>query len=377
MRHYLGRVKILLRSKGNLFWTFVFPLCLGLFFHMGFGNLTSRPTFASVDVFIASDKTDLELVANMKAAEYAPGEPLFIVNEEYNLEELETLLQEEKLTGYIFSEEGKINYRINENGLSQTITKSFLDEYLQATSFFLEIETLDPDKQAEILADMGKDNVFLQEISVSNNPVTNAFVIYFYALIAMSCMFGSYWGIGLIFDLEADNSPLATRVSVAPTSKMKLIILYFLAALTIHFAGNIVLITYLKFILGVEFSRSIFLIMLATLFGTIAGIAMGAMFSALIRGNYGKKEGIMTVLSLLLSALSGLMSVDVKYFVDKNIPFLSYLNPASLVTDSFYSLYYFSDLTRYFRSLGILAILSILMILATYLKIRRTRYDSV
>ena len=227
------------------------------------------------------------------------------------------------------------------------------------------------------MADMNNNNVYYEEIQNNNNPDTNAFIIYFYALIAMTCMFGSYWGTSLVHEIQANNSPLAARISVSPTHKMKMIIIHFLAALLIQYVGNLVLIAFLKYVLGVQFSKSILLVLLATLVGSIAGISMGVMLSALIRASYSLKYGIMTLISLALSALSGLMIVNVKYIVAKYVPFLSYINPASLLTDTFYSLYYFSDLNRYFLSLGILSGLSVIMIIVAYLSLRGTRYDSI
>ncbi|HEY8395855.1 MAG TPA: ABC transporter permease [Bacilli bacterium] len=377
MRLFSIRLKVLLRSKANIFWTFFYPLLLGLFFYMGFGNLSSRSSLDTVPAYIASDKGDLYLKEAMVNAEYRDGKKLFQVNAERTKEELETALREEKLSGYIYSENGKIYFRIRKNGIQETITKIFLDEYLQAQSFYLEIQTLDPAVKEQVLEDFQKNNQYLEEISSGTNPDYNAFTIYFYALIAMTCMFGSFWGVGLANDLQADNSYHALRTAITPASKLKLIFIYFLAALAVQFSGNLVLIFYLKYILKVEFAHNLFLIILTTFLGTLAGIAMGTFLSGIIQGSEGKKDGIMVTVSLLASALSGLMIVDVKYWVETYLPPLKFINPAGLVTDSFYSLYYFSDLKRYFTDIICLFVLSVLLVFGTYLKMRRTRYDSV
>ncbi|NLD26171.1 MAG: ABC transporter permease, partial [Acholeplasmataceae bacterium] len=336
MRLFLARLKYLLRQRENVFWTFVFPLCLAIFFYMGFGKLSTKSSFTTIQAFVASDKTDANLLSVMESIPIDDEQMLFNINSQYTAEELEASLQEGTIQAYIYIEGVKIIYRLRDNGLNQTVTKSFLDQYIQTRALYVQVQTLDPSKIAEVMADMNNNNVYYEEIQNNNNPDTNAFIIYFYALIAMTCMFGSYWGTSLVHEIQANNSPLAARISVSPTHKMKMIIIHFLAALLIQYVGNLVLIAFLKYVLGVQFSKSILLVLLATLVGSIAGISMGVMLSALIRASYSLKYGIMTLISLALSALSGLMIVNVKYIVAKYVPFLSYINPASLLTDTFY-----------------------------------------
>jgi ABC-2 type transport system permease protein len=377
MRLFLSRLKYLLRQRENVFWALIFPLCLAIFFYMGFGNLSMTSSFSSIPTYIASDQSDSMLVETMASVPIEGEKMLFNIKDNYTILELEAFFQEGKIEAYIHVQGEKIIYRVRSNGLNQTITKSFLDQYVQVRSLIVQVQTLDPGKLQGVLADMQNSNVYYKEIQNSNNRNTDYFVIYFYALIAMTCMFGSYWGVNLVNEIQADNSYLAARISVSPVHKMKLIIIHFLAALLIHYLGTLVLIAFLKFVLGIEFSKSIFLVMLTSFIGSIAGISMGAMLSALIRTSYSKKVGIMTLISLTLSALSGLMVVEVKYIVTKFVPFLGYINPANLLTESFYCLYYFSDLNRYFLNLGVLSGLSLLMIFIAYLRLRGTRYDSI
>ena len=44
--------------------------------------------------------------------------------------------------------------------------------------------------------------------------------------------------------------------------------------------------------------------------------------------------------------LAGTMSQDVKYIILKNAPALLYVNPANLLTDAFFSLYYYDTYTK-------------------------------
>jgi len=377
MRIYFTRLKCLIRDKGNLFWVIIFPLCLGTFFYLGFGRFTMDSFIDTIDTYVASDYYSDLLVSQMQEVKINTDKPLFNVNVDKTKAELEQLLQDKKIKGYIYVENNEITYRVNGSGLDQTVTKGFLDQYLQISELIVKVSTTNPEKINDVINDLAKQRSYVKEILSGSNPKANRLNVYFYALIAMACLYGSFWGIGLVRDIEADNSPLAARVNITPTHKFKLIVTYFLAALTLHFSGNMMLVLYLKYLLQIEFSNNLLLIILTSFVGTIGGITFGAFMSILVKGAPEKKEGIVNIICLFLSFLSGLMFLDVKYFIDRNIPFFSYVNPTSLLTDSLYSLYYYNSLSRYFLRLSILAVLSLIFISGTYFKMRGNRYDSV
>ena len=52
--------------------------------------------------------------------------------------------------------------------------------------------------------------------------------------------------------------------------------------------------------------------------------------------------------------LAGMMGVTMKYVIDKNVPIINKLNPANMITDGFYSLYYYDTLDRYIFDLKLL-----------------------
>jgi ABC-2 type transport system permease protein len=97
----------------------------------------------------------------------------------------------------------------------------------------------------------------------------------------------------------------------------------------------------------------------------------------LVKKNEGLKIAILIAVSNIGSFLAGMMYVNMKYIIAKNLPLLSYLNPATLITDGFYSLYYYNTHQRFFVNISILAVLSIIFSLITYFIIRRQRYASL
>ena len=75
--------------------------------------------------------------------------------------------------------------------------------------------------------------------------------------------------------------------------------------------------------------------------------------------------------------LSGMMGITMKYLVDKNIPLLNRLNPANMITDGLYALYYYDTPDRYFFNVISLLAFAFVMILFAVFGLRRQKYDSI
>ena len=87
--------------------------------------------------------------------------------------------------------------------------------------------------------------------------------------------------------------------------------------------------------------------------------------------------GILVGFTMTMSFLSGMMYDKMKYIVDTKVPLLGYINPVNLIADSFYSLYFYDTLTKYFINIGILCVLSLIFSGITYLVLRGQKYASL
>ncbi|MCK9492802.1 MAG: ABC transporter permease [Acholeplasmataceae bacterium] len=382
MHIFTTRLKVLLKTKANIFWAFIFPLLLGTFFQISFGGLSYDSPPQVIDLYVASESLDDSLFTNeflklLEEIEITENENLFIINISFKEDQLINKLDDKTIEGYILIDGNneKINYHIYQNGINQTIVKSIFDQYLQYYQI-IKANSSDPVKLNQILNDLNLQLNLIIDEQINTYSAGNSMVIYFYALIAMVCMYSALWGFNLIKDIQADQSDLAFRVSVAPTKKSKLILIYLLAAFIISFSGNMILLLYLKFILGVDLGNFL-LVILVVLLGTIAGMSFGGFIGVAFKGNPDVKEGIMSGVILLLSAMSGLMNQYVKFFINSKVPILGYINPANLITDALYSLYYYSDLSKYYFNILLLSIFSVIMITIVVLKVRREKYDSI
>jgi ABC-2 type transport system permease protein len=80
---------------------------------------------------------------------------------------------------------------------------------------------------------------------------------------------------------------------------------------------------------------------------------------------------------MFFSFLSGMMGITMKYVIDKNIPIINKINPAAMITDGFYSLYYYDTLNRYFFNVISLVVFSSVLLGISSIVLRRQKYDAI
>ena len=91
----------------------------------------------------------------------------------------------------------------------------------------------------------------------------------------------------------------------------------------------------------------------------------------------GGKVAVLLAISMTCSFLAGLMNADMKYLVERSFPVMNRINPAAVITDAFYCINVYDDPVRFDRSLITLAVMCVILTMASFLLIRRERYDSI
>ena len=111
--------------------------------------------------------------------------------------------------------------------------------------------------------------------------------------------------------------------------------------------------------------------------GSLAGLAIGIFVACIFKTSDNLKTGIIISFTMFGCFLSGMMGVTMKYMIDKNFPIINKLNPASMITDGFYALYYYDTLDRYFFDLASLFVFSLVLIIVSIFSLRRQQYDNI
>lgn len=366
--------KTLIRNRMVIFWTLVFPLCLATFFNLAFSNLTASEKFETVDVALVEKQENLHFKETLKSLEN--NDEKLIDLQETSLQKAQQLLREEKIKGYYLVDED-IELIVNDIGIGETILESIVNEYNSTISTIRNIATLNPQVlQTNILdsANLSKDNFETQDIG-GNVDLT---VIYFYTLIGMNCLNASFCGLRTTSQIEANLSRQGTRINVSPITKIITVLSGIISAFIIQFVIMLVLMAYLIYGLGVDFGSQTGYILLLIAIGCFTGVGLGNFVGNVLKSK--TEDGKMTFLSsfsLVLSFFSGMMIIDIKYWMQSNLPVLTYINPVSLITDGLYALYYYDNLNRYTTNMICLFGIGVLLILGSLFFTRRKQYDSI
>jgi len=359
-----------------LFWTFLFPLILATFFSMAFANLNENDTFSTIPIAVVTNdayQADSTLRQVLDATE--DGQTALFRIERTDEAGAQSLLRQQAIAGYLVPGD-PLTVVVSGSGIRQTILKVFADDYLQTRSAMEHILATDGRLLETLLAAAGQRVDLIADKPIGNAKADQV-LTYYYALIAMACLYGGFWGLKEVIAIQPNLSSQAARLSVAPVPKLRIFAGSLLAALTIQIASMLLLLGFLRLVLGIPFGNRTGLILLATLTGSLLGVSVGGFIGAISRLSEGIKNAILIGFSMICSFLSGLMIVDIKYITVKAFPPISYLNPANLISDAFYALYYYDSPQRSLTNIGLQVALSALLFSVIVLVVRRQRYASL
>lgn len=378
-RHiFLNRLKCLLRDKQLIFWNLAFPILMATLFFMAFSNMSGQEAFRAIDVAVVDDAHYNQATWFKAAMEHVSQDgdgKLFNITLS-SAEGADELLKDGKIAGYIYLDP-EPHLVVKNSGLKQTVIKAFLDSYKSDESAITGIFEANPHAAIDdVVNDFATYKEYTREVSPSRGKPDNT-VNYFYTLIAMTCMYGCFFGLKEIMGTQGDQSKRAARVNMAPVNKLKVFIYGMAAAFIVQYAMIILVLCFMRFALGIDFGNQYPFIFLLCFVGCAAGMFFGTMVTAWIRGGEGVKVGVLIAVSLAWCFLAGMQYPGIKYMIEKNVPALAYINPATLITDGLYALYYYNTHERFFLNIILLAVLSVLFCMATYFTIRRRKYASL
>lgn len=374
---YSKRVLSTLREKDTLVWTWIFPIMLATLFYFTFTSLDTANQLQVFPVAVVDDggyRGDAAFQAALDAVS-APGDDrLFELTKVSDAAEADRLLESGEVTGYILVE-GEPRMVVKEDGLDQTILKSFLNSYLQSRDTISGLLQDDPSAIGRV-SELFRQDSFTKEISLTQNPATDK-VNYFYALLAMICLYGGFQGLNSVVYLQPNLSPLGARRTMAPVGRLRMVTYDLLGGITVHFACVTVVMAYIRFVLGISFGNRTLPVLLTCLVGSLTGVAFGAMISVSSKLKEAAKVAIVIAVTMVCCFLAGLMTTGINYIIAEKAPVAAWLNPAARITDAFYCLYYYDTLDRYFLNIAVLDAMALCMFLITAFCVRRQRYESI
>ena len=380
-------LKTLFKNKMLIFWTFAFPLILGTFFKMAFSNIENNEKLDIIDIAIIQDESldNNEILKNTFDELSDEENEDRIFNTKYVTEdEAKQLLENGDVIGYMKLEDDEPKLIFLSSGIDQTIFKYVTEEIMQTSDIvknLLEKEikngnfNVNVEEITKKVVDLTKEkNVKLENISNSNLSYT---MIEFYTLIAMTCLYGGMLSLVSINNTLPNMSNKGKRIAISPTKKSTIVLSSLASSYVAQLIGLAILFVYTIIVLKVDYGDNTILVILLAIVGSLSGLTLGTFVGTLFKKNENAKTGILIAFTMLGCYLSGMMGITMKYYVDKNVPILNKINPASMITDGLYSLYYYNTYHRYWFNIISLLAFSTILIGISFISLRRQKYDSI
>lgn len=368
------QLRIFTRDKTALFWTSVFTIGLAILFKVALGdigysykldtmNIGYINQINSVQEFEQFDTTIQKIaVDGIKLFNVVTGDA-------------ENLLNESKVDALIDVSSTNFDVLVKEKGIKQTIITSVINSYQQNSKLISSRLQQDHTTNIEQLID--KLNTEMDIFVTQNNDHFDVSVMYFYTLIGMQCLYSYMWGTMFINQAEANLSTKGQRIQVSSVKKSTYLISGFVASVVLSFLQVVILLAFLILGLKVNFSDQIGQVLILVFVGVTTGVSFGTLIASSNTMSVNVKDGIGIGVTMLWSFLAGMMVVDLKHLIQINAPIINWLNPVALITDSLYGIYYYPTLERYYLSLGMLLLITLVFLTLSIFFTRRKQYDAL
>ena len=361
------------RNKMFLFWLVLFPVILGAFFKIVFGDIYEKEVvFHTVPVAIVKTEEDPvfdEVIDSVTSGE----EPLFAVTE-CSEEHALSLLKEAEISGIIYADD--LSMTVSTGGIEQTIIKSFLEQYKVRMEVITEIAASHPEKLEAVITNLSADIQCNENIPLTKGNM-DTYVQYFYNLIAMVALYGSITGLHISIDNQSNLSHIGARNNCSPVNKLISAFAELCGSCIAQSLCVSLSITYLAFVLQVDFADRLPFVYLSGIISGWVGVSMGFFVGSIGKLAENAKVAVTMAFTMFCCFLSGLMMGDIKADLAASVPWVNKINPAAVISDSFYCLNVYEDFSMYTEKIVTMLILTAVFTLGGFLLTRRRKYASL
>lgn len=337
-------------------------------------NSVDKSTIDSINEF------DLPFIKVLEELKYDEGTKMIEQVEVTSQEEAEKLLSDGDIAGILTVDSLQdIHLLVNGNGVKHSILSTIISEYKLEVGKAIDTINNDHDnleRSDEIMDESTESMEFINAKKMAGEN-KDPFVAYFYNLIAMVAIMGSVASLNLIANSQANQSTTGIRIDCSPTIKVFHELAQLMAVIIIQTVIILFTLTYLIFILKINFGGNITFIYITALLSSLVGDTLGFMVAHFGKLSSDKKEAILMVIILGGGFMSGLMYGDMKMIVEQKAPWFNRINPSSVITDAFYALNVFGIGPRYYRAVMYMLITSSAMLLIGCFLSRRSSYKSL
>ena len=312
------------RQKEFLFWILAFPIILGTFFYVAFNSMYEKESmFNKIPVAIVENTENTAFKEVIK--ELSSGEDAMFDSKFTDSQTALDMLKTNDISG-IINVDSELSLTVSNDGIKQTIIKSFLDQYQIRESIITDTVNNNPQNVQSVIDAMSQEINCNESLSLSNGNM-DTYIQYFYNLIAMAAFFGSISGLYIAINNQGNLSAIAARKCISPTNKLTSITASLLASFVAQVICVSIGITYILFILKVDMGDKIPMVYLSGAVGSLTGVTMGFFIGSFGRLNQNVKMAISMSVTMLSCFLSGLMFGNMKAVIEQNAPIINKINP--------------------------------------------------
>jgi ABC-2 type transport system permease protein len=129
--------------------------------------------------------------------------------------------------------------------------------------------------------------------------------------------------------------------------------------------------------LDIKFEGEMPAMLAAALLGSFIGVSAGLFVGVVSGRNASLRIAVPLAFSMVSSFLGGLMYGGMKQLIEVNVPLINRINPASLISDAFYTLGMYGTGRRFYRDCADMLIMSAVFIVLSAVIFRRRSYASI
>ncbi len=386
----------LLRNKAVIVWALIFPIILSTLFMMMFSELDKRSSYDPVACAVVNDDAfqESEQFRSFVASLSEGNDPLLRVTEVASAQEAEELLVKGEVKGIISMDPslsdgayGKPQLTIGASSTStvdtvdQSILKLVCDGYNRNMYLVQTIAQENPQAfmQAESLesAFAASDAAEITQITFAPPHVSAQF---YYALLGMAALFAANVACIAICAAQPNMTALGARRTVGALSRSKMLAATLAASWMLSFAFLGAAFLYIRYVIGIDFYGREWACAVGLAAASLMTTCLGLLIGAIPKISASSKGGIITGITCFASLFAGLYGdpcMQLAETVARNWPVLANINPAKVITDAFYALYYYDSLAPFVLKVSILLGMAVVFFGLSLIFVRRQRYASL
>lgn len=344
--HVALNVKMSLKDKGSLFWSFIYPILLLTLMAVAFSGLQAgqKPIAVAVDsghpFAGALQQIDILDVQNVGG------------------DEALNLLRDKDVDGIFRAD---CTLLVRGEGMNETILREIGSELKKAGSVYAAGRSLDFTKQ---YVERGDQKEGMLYVTLSSS-------------LGMFALYGYFAGISIVHHIQANLSPLAARLSTTPVSRLSYVSAGLFSGVAMSSLQTIGLLFYLKWVWKVDYLADPWRTLLLVLAAGFFGIAVGLFLGASNRWPLKAKVPLGISLMLLLSAASGMMGPPLRLFIEKNLPWLNRYNPVNMISRTIYRLNVLESTKEFSENVAIFFVAGVFLCIASLLFMRKRQFKSL